>query len=258
VGFKGHILREQVTTAFQVTETVFAPDEKLSSHEHAKTYVSFLLAGAYVERTRTAEQVCSMGTVIWHCAGETHSDQFYKQGGHLLNLEFRDDWLRSVRADVEVVDEPRFSCGGPSYSLGLNLYHFLNTGHEVPEDLATELVGFYKRGSDNPGRPEWLRRVLQFIHDAYSENLTLATAAKIAGVHPVHVSRSFRRLLGCTFIEYVGQVRLRRVFDLLRGSTMPMVDVALECGYADHSHMSRSFKRSTGITPSTYRSYLLG
>jgi quercetin dioxygenase-like cupin family protein len=86
VGFKGHILREKVATAFRVTETAFVPDQKLSSHEHAKAYVSFLLAGAYVERTRSAERACLMGTVIWHPAGEVHSDHFCKQGGHLLNL----------------------------------------------------------------------------------------------------------------------------------------------------------------------------
>jgi AraC family transcriptional regulator len=139
--------------------------------------------------------------------------------------------------------------------MGLSLYHFLNTGRDSPEDLATELLGLYEYSSDRSGQPQWFGRVLQLVYDAYGENLTLAAAAKVAGVHPVHVSRSFRRLLGCTFVEYLRQVRLRRAFDLLRSSTMALVDVALQCGFSDHSHMSRSFKRSTGITPSAYRTY---
>jgi AraC family transcriptional regulator len=254
--FRGHVLRQQLTAAFRVTETVFGRDEELPTHEHETAYISFLLAGAYVERTRAAERACSMGTVIWHSAGETHNDRFYRQGGHLLNFEFREDWLESIQAEVELVDEPRFSRGGVPYSLGLSLFHFLNTGSEVPEDLATELLSLYARYSDSPRQPEWFGRVLQLIYDTHGENLTLGTVAEIAGVHPVHVSRSFRRLLGCTFGEYLGHVRLRRAFDLLRSSTMSLVEVALECGFADHAHMSRDFRRSTGITPSAYRTYL--
>lgn len=253
MGFQGHLLRQQLTAAFRITETVFSRDEELPRHQHETAYISFLLAGAYAERTRTAERACSMGTVIWHCAGETHSDRFCKQGGHLLNFEFRGDWLQSIQAEVEVAEGLRFSRGGAPYSLGLNLYHYLNTGREAPEDLAIELLSLYTRCCDGPRHPEWFGQVLKLIYDASSEHLTLATAARIAGVHPVHISRSFRRLLGCTFGEYLGQVRLRRAFDLLQGSTMPLVDVALECGFADHAHMSRSFKRSTGITPSAYR-----
>jgi len=254
--FKGHVLRQQVTSAFRVTESVFGGNQEVPTHQHRSAYVSFLLAGAYVERTRTAERECSMGTVVWHFAGETHSDYFTKHGGHLLNLEFRDDWLRNTRSIIEIADEPRAACGGPLFSLGLDLYHFVNTGRKVPEDIATELLGFYTRFSDGPRKPEWLARVLQLIYDTYGENLTLATAAKIAGVHPVHISRSFRRLIGCTFLQYVRQVRIRRSFDLLRGSATPLVDVALECGFADHAHMSRSIKRSIGITPSAYRARL--
>jgi len=255
VEFKGHVLREKATAAFCVTETIFDGDVTLPRHEHSKAYVSFLLAGAYVERTRASERDCSMGTVIWHPAGETHSDRFCEQGGHLLNLEFQKDWLRRIQSDVQLT-QPYSSCGGLPYLMGLSLYHFLNTGHRTPEDLAIELLSLYTPSFDHPMQPDWFGRVLQLIHDAYGENLTLAVAARAGGVHPVHVSRSFRRVLGCTFTEYLGQVRLRRVFDFLRSSTLALVDVAVLCGFADHAHMSRSFKRNTGITPSAYRSYL--
>jgi AraC family transcriptional regulator len=251
--FHGHVIRQQVTPAFRVSETFYGANEQLPSHKHSTAYISFLLAGAYVEQTRAAQRECSMGTVIWHSAGETHSDRFSRHGAHLLNLEFQDEWLRGIQADAGLTDESCFSYGGPPYSVGLSLYHFLNTGREIPEDIATELVSVYTRCSDDGKRPDWFRRVLQFIYDSYSEPLTLSAAAKIAGVHPVHVSRSFRRLLGCTFAEYVGQVRLREAFDLLRTSKIPLAYVAAECGFADHAHLSRTFRRKTGITPSAYR-----
>ncbi len=88
---------------------------------------------------------------------------------------------------------------------------------------------------------------------ASDERLTLAAIAQEAGVHPVHVARSFRRFTGCTFSDYVGQTRLRRAFDLLVTSRHSIVDVAYECGFADHAHLCRTFKRTTGLTPTEFR-----
>jgi len=257
--FHGRVVREQLTAACRVTETLFCRSEELPWHEHATAYVSFLLAGAYTERVCTSERECSVGTVILHPPGEIHRDHFSTHGGHLLNLEFQNDWLQSIRGnEVEVTEGPVVSCGGPSYSLGLSLYHLLNSGREVPETFAFELLSFYAPYRDNSHQPDWFAHVLELIYDACSEPLTLAIAGRVAGVHPVHVSRSFRQLLGCTFSEYVGQVRLRKAFDLLQGSTKPVVDVAIECGFADHAHLCRSFKRNTGMTPSAYRAHSRG
>ena len=40
---------------------------------------------------------------------------------------------------------------------------------------------------------------------------------------------------------------------LLSSSSHWIMDVALECGFNDHSHFSKSFKRLKGLTPSEYR-----
>jgi AraC family transcriptional regulator len=258
--FYWRLLREQKTSAFRLTEQVVRRDAEMPWHCHSTAYISFLLAGSYAEQTRATDHSCSTGTVIWHAAGETHRDRFSQQGGHLLSIEFRDEWLRNTEtaAKVELTNVPHFSYGGPRYSLGLSLYHFLNTGREAPEDLAIELLSLYARHRDGSRQPDWFARVLELIHDAHDEQLSLSTVARVAGVHSVHVSRSFRRWLGCTFTEYLGQVRLRRALDLLQGSRRPVVDVAIESGFADHAHLCRSFKRGTGTTPSAYRTHLQG
>ena len=258
MAFHGQLLRQRRTAAFHLTETVFGRGEEVPWHTHEIPYISFLLAGAYAERTGTSERVFSMGTVIWHSPGEAHSDRFCTEGGHLLNLEFGGTWLQRLPPELASAAPPSFSRGGLPYSLGLRLHRCLNTGSEAAEDLALELLSLYTSSGDGPDQPEWLRHVLELIYEERDQRLTLVAAAAAAGVHPVHVSRTFRRVLGCTFSEYVGQVRLRRAFDLLHGSAESLVDVAVECGFADHAHMCRSFKRSTGITPSTYRTRFRG
>lgn len=258
MGFHGQILRQQLTSPFRVTETLFIGDQELPWHRHETAYVSFLLAGAYLERTRRADNLCSMGTVIWHAPGETHRDCFGKLGGHLLNLEFHKPWLQSIGAEVDLPQKSRSCRGGLSYLLGLNIFHFLNTGIDVPEHLAMELLSLNASCRDDKKQPPWLHRTVEFIHDLHCERLTLNTVAGVAGVHPVHVCRTFHRVFGCTFGAYLSQTGLRRAFDLLQGSSKPLVDVALECGFADQAHMCRKFKRCTGITPSAYRKLVRG
>jgi len=77
--------------------------------------------------------------------------------------------------------------------------------------------------------------------------------AKIAGVHPVHFARTFRRVYGCTISDYVRGLRVARAMLLLRG-TAPLDEIALAIGFADQSHFCREFKRVAGVTPGEFRS----
>ncbi len=91
------------------------------------------------------------------------------------------------------------------------------------------------------------------MNDEHCRTLTLKQASELAGVHPVHVSRSFRRKLGCTFREYLTLIRLRRAADLLKRSLTGITEIAHACGFSDHAHFTRTFKRATGLTPTAYR-----
>jgi AraC family transcriptional regulator len=69
-----------------------------------------------------------------------------------------------------------------------------------------------------------------------------------ANVHPVHLTRTFRRRIGVTPGAYVQRVRLERaVAQLASGSSL--AEVALASGFADQSHFSRVVRASLGVTP---------
>jgi len=68
IDFRGRILRTRQAGVLRLTETV-APS---NSHVHQRPYISCLLAGAYREGVGQLDQEYSLGTVIWHAAGEVH------------------------------------------------------------------------------------------------------------------------------------------------------------------------------------------
>jgi AraC family transcriptional regulator len=53
--------------------------------------------------------------------------------------------------------------------------------------------------------------------------------------------------------QYVLGRRIERAASLLRFSDTPIAAIAIECGFADQSHLTTAFRRRTGVTPAVYR-----
>jgi len=102
-------------------------------------------------------------------------------------------------------------------------------------------------------RPGWLIRAEELVHATLDDTPSLAEIAAAVEVHPVHLSRTFRRFYGCTLGEYVRRLRVRRAAEALVRTDLPLSRIALEAGFSDQAHFSRVFKQLVGCTPSAYR-----
>lgn len=96
-----------------------------------------------------------------------------------------------------------------------------------------------------------IRRVADYLRAHQSENLSLDDLAKVAGMNRFVLLRQFREALGVTPHQYQRILRVILAKQLLRQG-MPLAEIATTCGFADQSHMTREFKRRTGITPSAF------
>jgi len=126
-----------------VIEKRYAAEEWLARHEHESAYVSFLLAGAYLEVSHPDERDCSPGTVIWHPRTEVHADRFHSCGGHLLDLEIDAEWLSDTAQEFRLVPRARMFRGGLPYLLGLRIYRALGADSCEVEDSAIDLLSFF-------------------------------------------------------------------------------------------------------------------
>jgi AraC family transcriptional regulator len=257
MSFQGKILGEKQAGPFRITETSYSANTALAMHQHESAYLSFLLSGTYVEYCGLRETACSSGTVIWHPPKDAHADRFHNGGGHLINLEISEAWMRAAAQELKPDSGTRTFCGGLPFSLGLRLYRELQAKTNAVEDLANELLSFFFTGPADLKPPAWFRQALELARDTYDHPLSLTVIAHEIGVHPVHLARSSRRFLGCTFGDHLAKVRLRRAFELLLISKNSIVSVAHASGFADHAHLCRTFKKSTGLTPSAFRRRVL-
>jgi len=62
----GNILREKRVGPFRIVEKTYDCHAALARHQHPTAFLSFLLAGAYIEVSNRDETFCPPGTVIWH------------------------------------------------------------------------------------------------------------------------------------------------------------------------------------------------
>ena len=97
-----------------------------------------------------------------------------------------------------------------------------------------------------------LRRVIERMR-CFSRDLSLQALANESGYSRVHFVRMFRAATGYSPHNYLLNLKLERARELLRNPSISLIDIALDCGFSSHSHMSRIFHKFVGLTPSAYR-----
>ena len=112
-----------------------------------------------------------------------------------------------------------------------------------------------------PGRQlsrDQLQAVLALVEDDLSAPLTVADLAARAHVSVFHFSRLFRAATGVSPHRYVVQRRLAHARELLTRTDVPLAQVALRCGFADQSHLTRLVRDRLGTTPAALRTAARG
>lgn len=245
---------------FILEDVDYAPRASLPRHSHATAYISLLIRGRYREQIDRPRGPFQPDTILLHPAGETHSNEVSRSGARIFCIEFTSIGLQ--RLGVHNVDLSRRTeqRGGPAARLGHLLYQQFQRADTVSTlaleglifQVLAELLYPDAAGGDSRDFP-WMKKVVAFVHANYRDPVSLPKIAKVAGVHPMHLVRSFRRVHGRTLGEYVRRLRIEEACKKLVMTDLTITEVGLECGFADHSHFSRVFRRHVGTSPSRFR-----
>jgi AraC family transcriptional regulator len=125
--------------------------------------------------------------------------------------------------------------------------------------IGLELLCRYSNVARMPSKasevtPTMLRAAREYIEANLTADLSLSRIAEAVGARPHRLAKDFRAGTGEPLHQYVIGRRLDRAARLLRATDDPIAGIALECGFADQSHLTTAFRRRIGVTPAAYRS----
>lgn len=101
--------------------------------------------------------------------------------------------------------------------------------------------------------PESLRTVIAYIRGHYMSIHSLMDIADSCYVNKYYLSRSFRKYVGMTVMEYVNMLRLEQACELLVKTGLSVGEIAESCGFINKSHFSTLFKRHMGTSPMEFK-----
>ena len=183
----------------------------------------------------------------------------------LIGRHVHDVFPRDLAARYAVQDETVLRTGRPIVDrLELHWYARRQSGWclttklplRAPAGGITGLVGIsrdLRTPGDRESIPGSLTSTLEFLEAHFDENISPTSLAKRAGLSPIRFARLIKRIFRLTPSQLITQTRLAAASRLLEETDKPVAEVAVTCGFYDHSAFSRAFRSATGATPMEFR-----
>jgi AraC family transcriptional regulator len=220
-----------------VTVVRYAPFQELETHAHGEEGLTVVLQGTFLEESLRGTLVAQAGSVATRPYGMVHTNRFGSEGAVILAvIPDRDRFVEPIREWARS-DIPS------AFRAGLRL--IAHDENALPELLAA--IG------PRVKRDRMLAVSVRRLLDEPEQHASVSALAHLMNVHPIHLARQFRQTYGMSLREYRTMQLVKRAATLVVGTKTPLSRIAHECGFADHSHMCRAFRRVAGWSPSRLR-----
>jgi AraC family transcriptional regulator len=256
----GDILRWRKVGGLVLAEVQYEPGLHVRRHLHPHVRFVLVLAGAVTEIRAGAQETYGPSSLLFRQAGEPHAYSVPEHGATCLIVDIDQAWYARAQLHAPVLECSTAFHGGFVVHLAHRLHGEFRLRDEVSR-LAIESIALgvlaeasrrVTKETERPA-PAWLRHARAFVEANFAQPLAIADVARVVGVHPVHLARTFRRVHQMTLAGYVRHMRIEFARRQLAASGAPLGDIAIAAGFCDQSHFSRLFKRHTGLTPAEYR-----
>ena len=245
-------------------EGTFAAGQLLPCHVHAAPVISLVLEGEGQEEVGGRTRGVAAQDLLFTPSFAPHGYRFASHG-RWFNIQLSDAWLARVTDGAPGLPETAQVVRSRSAAAWAARVRTEVRERDGTSRLAidgalllmvADLIRLHTDAAST--RPRWLRKVEEALEVSVASPPTVDELAAIAGVHPTHLLRTFRRHHGATISNFVRQRRIERARSEVAKGTQPLSVIAVDAGFADQSHFTRVFRQAFGETPGRYARALRG
>jgi len=243
-------------------------EQRFVPHVHDGFVIGMIVDGAQRYRYRGADHLAPRGTLVLINPDEVHTGS----KGHDQGWLYRAFYPHNTRLDSLMQELDISTCATHAFSETLyrdpdlvagfhHLHRLLENGSEALEQQTLwreMMLALFARHAKlrlpgEAGRePRAIARAKELLLTHLAEPPSLEALAEAVHLSPFHFARCFRKATGLPPHAWLMQQRIARARALLRDGCLP-VQVAMQLGFADQSHLSRQFKKVYGVGPRAYR-----
>lgn len=256
-------------------ELLSCPDAEFDfpPHFHQANCIWFNISGGEQYSHRGHTDILQPGSFGIVAPGEVHANRAFDHSTRsLMTFYVQHAQLQSVvrqiggTSSAAVEFQSRFYHDSECLELLVKLFGILQHSTSVLEKESAFLEAFSlltrrhavvrTQGSAIGNEKTRVRRIIDVFQDRLAENISLMELAQRFDCTPFHLIRFFKKECGLSPHAYLLRLRLERARELI-WQGRPLVDAALETGFADQSHLTRHFKAHFGIPPGEFRRQIL-
>lgn len=120
-------------------------------------------------------------------------------------------------------------------------------------DMLMDYVERVHKIKQTPGSSAAIRQCCEYINAHTDKQLNLNTLAQMTGYTETHLSRKFKREMGCTIVQYIQNAKVEKAKYLLVNTHESVDSISNQLNFNTRSYFTQVFRQCTGITPSEYR-----
>lgn len=262
--------------------TISSPAPSQHYHYHDCYELYYLYSGERYYFIKDKTYHIKRGTLVLINSYDIHcTTNFATSGYDRILINFKKDFLKKYLEDIHDVN--LFECFNQSAHIirlnsqeqrfmetflhtMMNEYKAKDTGYNSYLKAALiQLLLFINRHNEQLNNSDLhyvnsthktISEITEYINANYNTDITLTSISDLFFISPYHLSRTFKRVTGFAFIEYLNAVRIKHAQKLLRETDLTISEIAEIVGYKSNTHFGRIFKGVTGFCPLSYRKRL--
>lgn len=104
--------------------------------------------------------------------------------------------------------------------------------------------------------PPMITRAKTYVQEHQAEDLSLTQVARAVNTSTFYFCKTFKKVTGLNFTDYVSRVRIEKAKNLLLNPNLRISEIAFEVGFQSLTHFNRVFRKIVGKSPTQYRAQL--